>query len=172
MRYSSPEQRRAALLDQLAYLIDEVEALKPVIDQVPEALQQLKTDAAGLSLRETYGWIAAYDELVMLPQLQQLLAEETPTLVVTDEQTLIAEASFNEQAPEVLLAEVQRARRDVLAVLQAISADAWNRKGLLDGAPVDVYALAHSLTQHDANLLRAIGYHLEALMPKRHRAGH
>jgi|SRR5690606_31052340 len=172
MPQRSPEELRTALLDQLAYLIDEIEALKPVIDQVPDGLQQVKADATGLSLRETYGFIAAYDEQVVVPHLERLLEEKHPVLAAVDAEALIADARFNEQSAEVLLREVQRARQDLLEVLRRLSAEDWKRTGMLGGEPHDVYALTHALIQHDADLLRAIGYHLEALMPGRGPAKH
>jgi hypothetical protein len=36
----------------------------------------------------------------------------------------------------------------------------WHRTGLFDEERYDVYAVAHHLTQHDADLLRTIGYRL------------
>lgn len=154
------EDLRAALLDQLAYLIDEVEALRPVVGQVPEALQQLPTTDTGLSLRQTYGRIAAYDEHVVLPQVQQAAAGE-PLTLPGDDVLAEGDAAVNDQPIDALLDRVQAARQAVVDALDALPPERWTRP---------VTALAHRVTQRDADLLRAVGYHLEAAMPGRARS--
>ena len=150
---------RTALLDQLALMIDEVEALRPVVGQVPEALQQMPTTDTGLSLRQTYAQIAAYDEHVVLPQVRQAAAGE-PLDPASDDELGEEGAVVNDQPIDALLDRVQAARQSVVDALGALPAERWTRP---------VTALAHRITQRDADLLRAVGYHLEAAMPSRAR---
>ena len=69
---------REALLDQLAYLIDEIEALKAVIDRVPVPLLEARPPNGEPSLKQTYGLLATLDEEVYLPRLQQMMAPDEP----------------------------------------------------------------------------------------------
>ncbi len=151
---------RAALLDQLAYLIDEVEALKSVVDRVPPPVQQARPPGQPLSMKETYGLLATLDEAVHLPCLRRMMAEDEPAFEAVDEQALARQAGWNARPMARILDRVQAARRRLVARLRALPPEAWTRAGVFGGVRRDVYALAHHLTQHDADLLRAVGYRL------------
>ena len=167
--YSTKADLRAALLDQLAYLMHEVEALRPVVDQVPDELQKLPTPGTdlSLSLRETYGLLAAYDAKVVLPALHRMIAEDEPHVDPADEKSLATEADWNEHPIDALLDRVQQARKAVVDFLQDLPADAWDRTATFGETEHDVYGVAHYVTQHDADLLRETGYHLQSLLPDR-----
>ena len=151
---------REALLDQLAFLIEEIEALKAVADRVPEPVQEARPLPQDLSLKETYGLLATLDEAVYLPQLRRMIAEDAPAFEAADEQALAAEAAWNEQPLTTILDRVQDARRGLLAFLRALPDDAWTRTARFAEDRRDVYGLAHHITQHDVDLLRTVGYRL------------
>ncbi|HMB92539.1 MAG TPA: DinB family protein, partial [Rhodothermales bacterium] len=77
-----------------------------------------------------------------------------------DEDEVIAQKDWNAQAIDAILEQVQAARRALVDWLRALPPDDWHRTGLFDAEHYDVYAVAHYLTQHDADLLRTIGYRL------------
>ena len=151
---------RTALLDQLAYLIDEMEALKAVVGRVPPPLPQARPLRQALSLKELYGLFATLDEAVYLPRLRQMIAEDTPAFDAVDEAVLAAEAGWNDQPIDRILERVQEARRGLLAFLHALSPEAWTRAGRFADERRDVYSLAHQITQHDVDLLRTVGHRL------------
>ena len=151
---------REALLDQLAYLIDEIEALKGVVDRVPQPLQEARPLPQDLSMKETYGLLATLDEAVYLPQLRRMLAEDAPAFEAVDEQALAAQTAWNEQPIDAILERVQDARRGLQSFLSALPPEAWTRTGSFGGNRRDVYGLAHHITQHDVDLLRVVGYRL------------
>jgi hypothetical protein len=151
---------RERLLDQLAYLMDEVEALKAIIHRVPEPVQTAHPLDKEPSLKETYGLIASLDARVYLPRLQAIIAEDEPSFSPVDERVLIEQDDWNAKSIDAILAQVQDARQSLVEWLQALPPDDWSRTGLFGGEPHDVYAVAHHLTQHDADLLRTIGYRL------------
>ena len=155
---------RAALLDQLAYLIDEIEALKAVVDRVPPPLQEARPLREDLSLKELYGLLATLDEAVYLPRLRQMIAEDTPAFEAVDEAALAAEAGWNGQPLGIILDRVQEARRGLLFFLHALPADAWTRIGCFGDERRDVYSLAHHIVQHNVDLLRTISYRLNELL--------
>ena len=154
------ENLRDDLLDQLAYLMDEVEALKGIIHRVPEPVQRMRPLDKEPSLKEVYGLIASLDAEVYLPRLQAMIAEDEPDFRAVDEDEVIAQTDWNVQPIDAILAQVQAARRALVGWLRALPPEDWHRTGFFDEERYDVYAVAHHLTQHDADLLRTIGYRL------------
>ena len=151
---------REALLDQLAFLIDEIEALKAVVDRVPTPLLEARPPNNEPSLKETYGLLATLDEAVYLPRLQHMTAEEEPAFDPVDEAALAEQTGWNDQPIDLILDRVQDARRALLAFLHALPPEAWWRTGRFGEQRRDVYGLAHHITQHDVDLLRTVGYRL------------
>lgn len=151
---------RKALLGQLDYLTDEIEALKQIVRKVPEPLQEASPLDGMLSIKEMYGLLAALDEHVHLPRLHRLVAEDAPSFDLVDEAALARQQAWNDQPVEAILARVQAARRPLVAFLEALPPEDWHRTASVDGAPQDVYRLAHTITQHDADVLREIGQRL------------
>jgi hypothetical protein len=151
---------REALLDQLAFLLDEIEALKAVIGRVPTPLLEARLPTGDPSVKELYGLLVARDEDVHLPRLRQMIAEDDPAFDPLDEATLDGRTDWNEHPIDIILARVQDARRSLLAFLRALPLDAWTRTGRFGETRRDVYSLAHAITQHDVDLLRDVGYRL------------
>ncbi len=153
-------QLRDAQLDQLQYLVDEVEALKAVIGKVPEALQRDKPMGTELSLRELYGVLAQADEESHVPLVEQMMATNTPAAAPPSDEARAAEADWNETPMRTILEHVQHARTTLVEVLQALPAGDWTRTATLSDTTRDVYGLAHAIIQRDADLLRTAGYRL------------
>ena len=153
-------QLRDAQLDQLQYLVDEVEALKAVIGKVPEALQRDKPMGTELSLRELYGVLAQADEETHVPLVEQMMATNTPAATPPSDEARAAEADWNETPMRTILEQVQHARTTLVEVLQALPAGDWTRTATLSDTTRDVYGLAHAIIQRDADLLRTAGYRL------------
>jgi len=157
-------QLRDAQLDQLQYLVDEVEALKAVIGKVPEALQRDKPMGTELSLRELYGVLAQADEETHVPLVEQMMAAGTPTdtpaVTPPSDEARAAEADWNETPMRTILEQVQHARTTLVEVLRALPAGNWTRTATLSDTTRDVYGLAHAVIQRDADLLRTAGYRL------------
>ena len=158
---------RATLLDQLAYLSDEIEVLKGVVDRVPENLQEGRPTPNELSLKETYGLLATLDVDVRLPRLRQTVAEDEPHFDAVDEQALAARTDWNAHPIRAILEQVQAARQALLEAFQALPGEDWSHAAYFadsakPGQAVrrDVYGFAHHITQHDTDVLRAIGHRL------------
>lgn len=154
--------RRTALLEQLTYLIDEIEVLKGIVHRVPEVVQTARPPGEAFSMRETYGLLAALDTEVHRPRLRRLSAEDEPALDPADPAALAAAADWNERPIADLLDDVQAARRTLVEALEALPPEAWARTATLGGARLDVYALALGIARQDADLLRPVGYRLHA----------
>jgi len=85
-----PEALRDALLDQLAYLIDEAEALQSVVGAVPEQIKSGRPTPDDLTMKEIYGAIVTLDADVRRPRVDRILEEERPTLEPTNVDQLAA----------------------------------------------------------------------------------
>ncbi len=158
---------RTTLLDQLAYLIDEIEALKGVVTHVPEPILEARPLPTDFSVKETYGLLATLDEMVYLPRFQQTVAEDNPTFETVDQAALVAEASWHDHPLPAILERVQTARKALLTFLHTLPSEAWHHTAQVNGAPRDLYAQAHHITQHDVDLLRTVGYRLHESRPIR-----
>jgi len=153
-------QLRTAQQEQLKYLIDEVEALKEVIDRVPEPLQRDKPMGKELSLREIYGVLAQADARTHVPLIERMVAEDNPVITPPSDEARADNASWNEHAMEEILSKLQAARKRLVDTLQALPAEAWTRTATVDDTTRDVYGVAHAIIQRDAELLRTAGYRL------------
>jgi hypothetical protein len=168
----NPTQARAVLLTQLRYLIDEVEALKPLVNRVPTAVQEGRPTPDDLSMKEIYGAIALRDAQVHRPRLQRVAAadDETPAFESVDDETLVEKEDWDEWPLPDILDRVQSARRALVEQLDAVPVDAWHRAGRFDGETQSLFEIVHRITREDADRLRNLGYRLhEANLTDRDR---
>jgi len=158
-----PEDRddlRTALLDQIEYLIAEVEALRTVAGTVPEPVQSGRPTASDLSMKELYGLIATLDRDVRSAWIERICAEDTPELAPSTAASTVRDADWNDRAMDAVLDAVQEARRDLHARLDALPAEAWTRTGVLGGKTLTLFELVHRIAREDFERLRDLGYRL------------
>lgn len=155
----TPELREA-LLAQLAYLLDEIEALRPAIRRVPEPVLSGRPLPNDLSIKEMYGLLVEADTSAFLPFLEKVAAGEAPTMPTLDAATLTARGAWNEQSMTAILDALHAARAQLLDFLLALPPEAWLQTGTCDGATCDVYGAVYHVTQHDTEWLRAAAYRL------------
>ncbi|WP_397546599.1 DinB family protein [Rhodothermus marinus] len=153
---------RAALIDQLAHLLHEIEALQQVIDLVPEPLQTARPLPEEPSLRETYGILAAADEQVFLPTIRALVAGQTEALALPDDRVLQEAEDWNAHPLSAILERLQQARRELVASLRQTPPEVWERTARCGAEAWDLYRYAYFIIQHDTELLRALAYRLHA----------
>lgn len=139
----TPDEMRAALLEQLAYLVDELEAQRPHLARLPGPLLEGRPYDGAPSLKELYGRMVAAEEA----RRARLTATPPPP----------PPADWNAVPLDELLDRLQAARRAVTAALDARPPAEWTRAL---NTPDDPFALAHGCIQHDAECLREIGYRL------------
>lgn len=151
---------REALLEQVAYLLDEVQALRPFLARLPEPLRTSRPLPDEPSIQECYGRLVAYDERRVLPWLRRVTKGNDAAYAVSEEQP-----DWNAFAPAALLDRVTAARKAVVAAFEALPPAGWLAEAPLGDDRVDAYTLAHRVTQHDADTLRTIGYRLHETHP-------
>jgi hypothetical protein len=159
-RAEDPEALRDALLDQVAHLVDEIEALRTVIGDVPEQIKSGRPAPDTLTMKELYGAIATLDAKVRRPRIARIVDEEDPTLTPVDPEAEVREAGWNEKEMDNILDRVTEARQELVEVLDDLPLETWHRTATLDDESITLFALVHSITQTDAERLRDLGYRL------------
>jgi hypothetical protein len=155
-----PEALRDALFDQLAYLVDEIEALQTVIGGLPEQIKSGRPAPDTLTMKELYGVIATLDAKVRRPRIARIVDEDNPTLTPVDPEVEVREAGWNEKEMDAILDRVIEARQDLVGALDDLPLEAWHRTATLDDETITLFALVHRITQADAERLRDLGYRL------------
>lgn len=168
-----PGEVRAALIDQLRYLIDEVEALKAVVDRVPSSVREGRPTPDALSMKEIYGVIARRDEHVHRPRLERIAGGEdgdAPHFAPVDDASLAEDEDWNAEPIHDILDRLQSTRRALVALLDDLPAPAWARTARIGGEVQNVYEIAYRIAQDDAERLRTLGRRLhEANLTERSR---
>jgi len=155
-----PEALRDALLDQIAYLVDEIEALRTVVGGVPEQIKSGRPAPDALTMKELYGAIATLDAKVRRPRIGRMVEEDAPTLTPVDPDAEVREVGWNDKEMDAILDRVTEARQELVEALDALPLEAWHRTATLDGDTVTLFTLVHRMTQADAERLRDLGYRL------------
>lgn len=135
MSESARDQHRAALLDQLRYLIAEAEALGPVFARLPADVPAIHLPGER-SVLGALAHLAALDRAVYRPQVAGADAPPEP------ESTPKAEL-------DDALADVRAARTELVADFEAV--EDW---------PPALYDLALAVVHRDAEELRRLAYRL------------
>jgi hypothetical protein len=155
-----PEALREALLGQLAYLVDEIEALQTVVGDLPDQIKTGRPAPDTLSMKELYGVIATLDAEVRRPRARRIVEEDAPTLSPVDPDAKAREAGWNDEPLGAILDRVADARAALTDQLEALPLEAWHRTATLDGETVTLFDLVYRITQADAERLRDLGYRL------------
>lgn len=151
------DDERQKLLDQLAHLREEAEALKSFLTDLPDELLE-SSPPQGYSTKETLGLLAASDRRVHLARLRRMVAEDEPRFEPVDEGDLVRESDWTERPVTDVLEEVREAREEVVSFLRELPAEEWERVGRTpEGDLQTVYGLAFEITQVDLVLLRSLG---------------
>ena len=159
-RADDPEALRDALLDQVDYLVDEIEALKTVVGGLPEQIKSGRPAPDALTMKELYGALSVLDAEVRRPRIERILEKDAPTLDPVDVDEQVREAGWNDQEIDAILDQVTEARQALVDQLEALSPEAWHRSATLDDESVTIFDLVYRMTQNDAERLRDLGYRL------------
>jgi hypothetical protein len=151
---------RQGLLDQLEYLIEEIEALRTVVGTVPEEVQSGRPTPEDLTMKEIYGLIATLDATVRRPAVDAVATGETPTVPADPPRDEVRDAGWNERDIGAILDEVQGARRRFVDALGALDLDAWTHPVDVGDETETLFAWAHRVAEADFERLRALTHRL------------
>jgi len=159
-RTEDPEALRDALVDQFGHLIDEVTALRTVVDSLPDEILGGRPEPGALTMKELYGALATLDAEVRPARVDRIVDEETPGFSPVDIDAEVRDAGWNERAIDDILQEVQSARRALTERLDGLPLDAWHRTATLEGETLTLFGFVYRMTQDDFERLRDLGYRL------------
>jgi len=157
------EKLRSALLEQVEYLIDEVEALRTVTGAVPEAVQSGRPTDEDLSMKEHYAVIAVLDRRERIRWTEKVrdgAGSEPVKVKPVGAETSVRDNDWNDRDMDDVLDEVQAARRDLHDVLSDLDPGVWTREVVLQGETMTLFELVHGFAKSDFNRLRDLGYRL------------
>ncbi len=150
--------KRTALLDQLLHTVDEVEAARPLIVRLPQAVLEARPAEGGFSIKELYGSIATWDTDVFTPAGHGIATGAAPDIEKP------AAMSWQEYSMADVLGRVVEARLELVSLLQAEAPEAWERYGELWGAQHNLYSLAHVAALHSASVHRRVAQQLKPVL--------
>ena len=165
-RYREPSRepavlkaRRLALVEQMRWLVDEAEALGPLLATLPAwALDQTPVPEER-TVKETLAALASLDRETTPAWLDRIDAgEDTPAFTTPDLSGLAAGA--NERDLDDLLTAVRTNRQPLADRVEAIPAETWDRPLRLDGEETDLYGLILTLVRRDADELKTLANRL------------
>lgn len=149
------EQRRAALLDQLRYLVAEAEVLTPLLARLPAAVLTMSLPGER-SVLATFAHLAALDREVYVGRLRRMMAEEEPTFDEASDPE-----GHEREALDAALADVRAARTTLLDAFERVPPADWSRTATFpDGERRDVYDFALAVAHRDAAELRRLAYRM------------
>jgi choline dehydrogenase-like flavoprotein len=159
-RAEDPEALRDALVDQFGHLVDEITALRTVVDSLPDEILGGRPEPGALTMKELYGALATLDAEVRRTYVDQIVDTDVPTLAPVDIDAEVRDAGWNERAMDDILQEVQSARRALTERLAELAVEAWHRTATLEGETLTLFGLVYRMTQDDFERLRDLGYRL------------
>jgi len=142
---------------------DAVEALRVVAGETLDLLAPIDEGAAaGLTyapgkwtLKEVVGHLAD-DERIFTYRALCIARGDSRELPGFDEKLYVAGAGFEQRSVAGLLAEYRAVRQATLELFAGLPAEAWVRRGMVNGYPASVRGLAFHIAGHELHHLRVL----------------
>ena len=159
-RAEDPEALRDALVDQFGYLVDEIPALRSVVDGLPAELLGGLPVPAARTRQELSGAVAPPDPEARRSGVDRIGYGEDLQRAPVDVDAEVYDAGWNDRAIDDILQEVKGARRALTERLETLPLDAWHRAATLEDETLTLFGLVHRMTKNDFQRLRDLGYRL------------
>lgn len=154
---SALEQNLLSLVDQLAYLIDELSAQKAFIKRLPVSIMLATSIPGALSIKDRYLEFLEREEYLNLPVIAGLI----DGTLVGKEMDKLSEPSNQKNMKSLsvlqIVERISETRAGVIELLRGADEDEWLREVLKGGQKVDLRTWAYNMAIQDADDLREIG---------------
>jgi hypothetical protein len=148
------------LLNQLEHLVDELDALRRMVDTLHDDVLSLSPLQHEPSIKELYALLGLYDQNVYLPTIRTILTEEQRTLAEGDDDELLKGCNWNQESFAHVLDFSRQTRIELVSFLRSVSSDAWERQATFGERTLTLFDVAYAIVQHDAQILRAAALRL------------
>jgi hypothetical protein len=127
-------------------------ATQAILAKVPEATAGHRYAPEKWSVRDVVGHLADTERIMSYRVLRIARADPTP-LEGFDEGAYVRAAGADARPWAALLGDLVVVRAATLALFRGLDAQAWQRRGVANGATVSVRALAHIIVGHERHHL-------------------
>jgi hypothetical protein len=142
--------------DPRAPLAAQVDELFSILSPVTERTASHRYEPGKWSVRQTIGHLAD-TERVLSYRAMCFARGETKELPGFDESLFVAHASFDDRTLDDLKAEFAAVRASTLLLFRHMPTEAWGRRGIANGNPASVRALAFTIIGHVRHHIAILG---------------
>ncbi len=133
-----------------------------LFDRVPPEREDHAYAPGKWSIKEVVGHLADAERVLSYRALRIGRADATE-LAGYEEDAYVSAASFGRRSLDDLVRELRAVRRASVALFDGFGPEAWTRRGIANGSPVSVRALACIIAGHEL--------HHRAILEERYLAG-
>jgi uncharacterized damage-inducible protein DinB len=142
--------------DAVAALNRQAKNVLAFLERIPEDRARGLTYAAGKwTLKEVVGHLID-DERIFVYRILCVARREPLPLPGFDEKLYVASSDFEERPLASLLSEYRIARAATTSLLESLSAETWQRRGVVNGYEASVRGLAFHVAGHELHHLRIL----------------
>ena len=160
MSSEDPAALRDRMIDQLALLTDEVEAMRSFTDRIPEKLLVERPTESEPAIVEIYGLIAHLDTRVRRPVAELLVGDDRPRIRMKNDLTIANEQSWRTVTFADMLQRVHTARNELVEPLRACPVEAWTSSLEVDGEEQTGFEWIRDVLHADTGRLRTVAQRL------------
>ncbi len=154
--YAKPDIDGVAGDDAIAALSAQAGELLALLEPLSEeAVAALRYAPGKWTLKEVVGHLAD-DERIFAYRALCIARGDARPLPGFDERLYVEGAAFEAQPLADLLAEYRAVRQATIALLRGLTAEAWLRRGMVNGYSASVRGLAFHIAGHELRHLRAL----------------
>ena len=141
--------------DVLTVLEDQLRSTPALLQGVEEGRGSFRYAPGKWSIKEVIGHLTD-TERIMSDRALRIARGDTTPLPGFDENAYVPAMEADARAVDDLVSEWSAVRRATVALFRGLPAAAWTRRGVANGSPVSVRALAYIVAGHER-------HHLETL---------
>lgn len=134
--------------DLVAILGAQLGVTRVLLDAVPEERAGYAYAPGKWTIRQVVGHLADVERMLSARALRFARGDATP-LPGFDENAYAEQAGSDQRTLPSLLDELEAARESTVALFAGLPDEAWTRRGMANGSPVSVRALACIITGHE-----------------------